>query len=71
VNPLHERFLLCLTFDGKREYLDVDFALSIKSFEALKYNWKTKNLYVKSWTILIRVKSDEFVKSRLDLLLTP
>jgi hypothetical protein len=39
---------LCLTLDGKREELNVDFVLSPESFEASKYNWKTKNIHVKS-----------------------
>jgi len=46
-----------LTLDGEREWLNVDFVLSPESFEAYKYNWKTKNIHVKSRIILIRVKS--------------
>jgi len=36
-----------LTLGGKREELNVDFVLSIESFEAKKYNWKTKDIHVK------------------------
>lgn len=48
---------LCLTLDGKREDLNVDFVLSIESLEAKKYKWKTKNIHLKSRKTLIRGKS--------------